>query len=91
MVDEHRCRRRSMASVWLVGIEDEPQRSGEICLFEVFGDAIDRTGPTVGMGIHPFRDPALRDDFSTPRLPIDVTDFHVYAADWRPGPSGLLR
>jgi beta-glucanase (GH16 family) len=27
----------------------------------------------------------LRDDFGTPRLPIDVTDFHVYAADWRPG------
>ena len=30
---------RSMASVWMVGIEDEPHRSGEICLFEVFGDA----------------------------------------------------
>jgi hypothetical protein len=75
---------RSMASVWMVGIEDEPQRSGEICLFEVFGDAIDRTGPAVGIGIHPFRDPALHDDFATPRRPIDVTDFHVYAADWRP-------
>ena len=76
---------RSMASVWMVGIEDEPQRSGEICIFEVFGDAIDRTGPAVGMGIHPFRDPALRDDFATPRLPIDETDFHVYTIDWRPG------
>jgi hypothetical protein len=75
---------RSMASVWMVGIEDEPRRSGEICLFEVFGDTIDRTGPAVGVGIHPFRDPALRDDFATPRLPIDVTDFHVYATDWRP-------
>jgi hypothetical protein len=76
---------RSMASVWLVGVEDEPRRSGEICVCEVFGDAIDPTGPVVGMGIHPFRDPALRDDFGTPRPPIDVTDFHVYAADWRPG------
>jgi len=76
---------RSMASVWMVGVEDEPQRSGEICIFEVFGDAIDRSGPALGMGIHPFRDPALRDDFATPRLPIDVTDFHVYAIDWRPG------
>jgi hypothetical protein len=76
---------RSMASVWMVGIEDEPQRSGEICIFEVFGDAIDRTGPALGMGIHPFRDPALRDDFATPRLPIDVTDFHAYAIDWRRG------
>ena len=76
---------RSMASVWMVGIEDEPQRSGEICVFEVFGDAIDRAGPAVGMGIHPFRDPALRDDFAALRLPVDVTGFHVYAADWRPG------
>jgi glycosyl hydrolase family 16 len=72
---------RSMASVWMVGVEDEPQRSGEICIFEVFGDAID----AVGAGIHPFRDPALRDDFAAPRLPIDVSEFHVYAADWRPG------
>jgi hypothetical protein len=75
----------SMASVWMVGREDQPHRSGEICLFEVFGDAIDQTGPAVGMGIHPFRDPALREDFATPRLPIDVTDFHVYALDWSPG------
>jgi hypothetical protein len=37
------------------------------------------------MGVHPFRDPALRDDFATPRLPIDVAEHHVYAADWRPG------
>ena len=76
---------RSMASVWLVGIEDEPRRSGEICVFEVFGETVDGTGALVGMGIHPFRDPALRDDFDTPRLAIDVTDFHVYAVDWRPG------
>jgi hypothetical protein len=76
---------RSMASVWMVGIEDEPQRSGEICLFEVFGEAIDAGGPAVGMGVHPFRDPALADDFATPRLPLDVTRFHVYTVDWRPG------
>ncbi|MFG2006901.1 glycoside hydrolase family 16 protein [Spirillospora sp. NPDC048911] len=81
---------RSMASVWMVGIEDRPHRSGEICVFEVFGDSIDRTGPAVGMGVHPFRDPALREDFATPRLPIDVTDFHVYAADWRPGRVDLF-
>ncbi|HEX5618239.1 MAG TPA: glycoside hydrolase family 16 protein [Solirubrobacteraceae bacterium] len=76
---------RSMASVWMVGVEDEPQRSGEICIFEIFGDAIDSTGPAVGAGIHPFRDPELRDDFSTSRLAIDASEFHVYTADWRPG------
>jgi glycosyl hydrolase family 16 len=76
---------RSMASVWMVGLEDRPERSGEINLFEVFGDAIDAAGPAVGMGIRPFRDPALTDEFATSPLPIDVTEFHVYAADWRPG------
>jgi hypothetical protein len=72
---------RSMASVWLVGPEDEPQRSGEICVFEVFGDA----PAAVGMGIKPFRDPALSWDFEAPELPIDVREPHDYAADWRHG------
>lgn len=74
---------RSMASVWMVGLEDEPQRCGEICVFEVFGDSLDATGAAVGQGIHPFRDPALVDDFEAPRRTIDVSDWHVYAVDWR--------
>jgi hypothetical protein len=77
---------RSMASVWMVGLEDRPERCGEICVFEVFGDA-----PTaVGMGIHPFRDPRLTDEFDAPRLAIDVAEHHVYAADWRPGRVDFL-
>jgi len=72
---------RSMAAVWLAGIEDRPERSGEICIFEVFGDA-----PTaIGMGIRRFRDPALADEFEAPHLPIDVRERHLYAADWRAG------
>ena len=31
---------RSMFSAWLIGVEDEPNRSGEICLVEVFGDRV---------------------------------------------------
>jgi hypothetical protein len=77
---------RSMASVWMVGLEDRPERCGEICVFEVFGDA-----PTaVGMGVHPFRDPALTEDFAKPRLDIDVADPHVYAADWQRGRVDFL-
>ena len=30
----------SMVSLWMVGIEDQPERCGEICVMEVFGDAI---------------------------------------------------
>jgi hypothetical protein len=80
---------RSMAAVWMVGLEDEPSRSAEICIFEVFGDALSIDGgePTaaVGMGVHPFRDPSITDDFAAPRVAIDVTEFHVYAADWQAG------
>ena len=74
---------RSMASVWMIGVEDAPDRCGEICLFEVFGDAIDAGGAAVGQGVHPFRDPALVDDFEAPRQPVDVGGWHTYAADWR--------
>ena len=85
---------RSMAAVWMVGLEDEPSRSAEICIFEVFGDALSTEDgePTaaVGMGVHPFRDPALTDDFTAPRLTLDVTEFHVFAADWRPGHVNFL-
>ena len=77
---------RSMASVWLSGIEDEPHRCGEICVFEIFGDALESgRSAAVGMGIKPFRDPALIDAFDAERLPIDVREPHDYAADWRPG------
>ena len=77
---------RSMASVWMVGLEDEPDRCGEICVFEVFGEAVEPgRGAAVGMGVHPFRDPALTDDFATPRLELDVAEPHAYAAEWRPG------
>ena len=85
---------RSMASVWMVGIEDEPERSGEICIFEVFGDAVTdeggRRSAAVGMGVHPFRDPALTDEWDAPRQDLDVGEFHTYAAEWRPGRVDFL-
>jgi len=72
---------RSMVAFWLSGVEDVPQRSGEICVMEVFGDAPQR----VGMGLHRFRDPALTEDFDPVPLAIDVSEFHTYAVDWSPG------
>jgi hypothetical protein len=85
---------RSMAAVWMVGLEDEPTRCAEICIFEVFGDAVQAEGgrpsAAVGMGVHPFRDPAITDEFAAERLPIDTAEFHVYAADWQPGRIDFL-
>jgi CTP:molybdopterin cytidylyltransferase MocA len=76
---------RSMASVWMIGLEDDPRRCGEICIFEVFGDALEPGIAAVGSGIKNFRDPALTWEFDAPRLEIDVADPHVYAAEWQPG------
>ena len=78
---------RSMAALWLAGFEDDPEQAqcGELCVFEVFGRALGpSTAPSaeVGVGIKPFRDPALSEDFAAPRLPIDVTAPHTYAVDW---------
>ena len=85
---------RSMAAVWMVGLEDEPTRCAEICIFEVFGDALHDDGGTptaaVGMGVHPFRDPAITDEFAAERVALDVAELHVYAADWRPGRVDFL-
>ena len=76
---------RSMAAFWLSGIEDTPQHSGEICVFEVFGDAVGEGTADVGIGLHKFRDPGLTEDFSAIPLPLDVAEFHTYAVDWAPG------
>ena len=77
---------RSMASVWLSGLEDRPERSGEINVFEVFGDAPE----AIGMGIKKIRDPSLAHHFEAPTLPIDVSEHHVYTSDWRPGRVDFL-
>jgi hypothetical protein len=79
---------RSMFAWWMVGLEDVPERSAEICVVEIFGDAVfgdavdDAPSAAVGMGLHPFRDPSVVDDFQAVRLPIDVAEFHTYAVDW---------
>jgi len=80
---------RSMAAWWLVGLETNPENSGELCVAEVFGDAVTDEGAAVGMGVHAFRDPRLHEDFEAPRVPIDVGEWHVYAVDWREGQASF--
>ena len=82
---------RSMFSAWMVGLEVEPDDCGEICLVEVFGDTLaDDPVAAVGHGIKRIRDPRLREDFVADPRPIDVTEAHVYAVDWRRGEVDFL-
>jgi hypothetical protein len=76
---------RSMFSAWMVGLEDQPQRCGEICLMEVFGNTVAGGRADIGQGIHKFRDPALQEDFSTTTQHLDVAEPHTYGIDWQPG------
>jgi Glycosyl hydrolases family 16 len=73
-----------MVALWMIGYEDEPDRSAEICICEIFGRDVtpDRAG--VGMGVHPFGDPRIRDEFAVEDLAIDARRFHTYAAEWTP-------
>jgi len=73
---------RCMVALWMIGFEDEPERSGEICIAEIFGRNMSEGRAAVGMGIHPFGDPSLKDVFAAEVLSIDATEFHVYTAEW---------
>ena len=54
----------------------------EICIAEIFGRDVHPGGARVGVGVHPYHDPSIRDDFERLSLAIDVRDAHDYAAVW---------
>lgn len=73
---------RSMAALWMSGFEDDPDQAGEICPFEIFGNAVRDGSAEVGMGVKKVYDPHLVHDFDAPRLELDVAQMHTYAVDW---------
>lgn len=85
---EIRCRGgrglRNVFGFWMIGFEDTPQHSAEICPFELKGWNAGSDRATLGFGLHPFGDPTIRDEFFEREFPIDATEFHLYAVDWSP-------
>ena len=75
---------RNMVALWMIGYEDEPERSAEICVCEIFGKDVEEDRAKIGMGVHPFGDPGITDEFAAEPLEIDAREFHVYAVDWAP-------
>jgi len=80
----------TMAALWLIGYEDEPERSAELCVCEIFGRDVSPGRALVGMGVHPFGDPRIGDEFERVPVAIDVREPHEYAAEWRPGRAELF-
>jgi len=76
--------RDCMVALWMIGYEDAPERSGEILILEIFGEDVEAGAARVGMGVRRFADPDLVGDFEKVPLDVDVTAFHVYAAEWTP-------
>jgi hypothetical protein len=78
VTDDPRC----MTALWMIGYEDEPDLSAEICVCEIFGRDVAPDRAAVGMGVHPFGDPLIADEFAAETVAIDAREFHVYAAEW---------
>jgi hypothetical protein len=74
----------NMVALWMIGVGDPPERSAEICIVEIFGRDVSEGAARIGMGLHPFEDPSISDEFGAEPLVIDVRDPHWYAAEWTP-------
>ena len=75
-----------MVGIWLVGFEENgPTEAGEICIAELFGDAIGRHGSKVRAGVKAHHDPRLRTDVVDVPLALDASEAHTYAAKWDHG------
>jgi hypothetical protein len=72
-----------MLAFWLIGFEQAgPEQSGEICVCELFGNARERNGASVNIGVKAHRDHRLHDDMAQVWLDLDITDWHTYSAEW---------
>lgn len=72
----------NVAALWMIGFEDKPEYSAEICIFEMKGHNIHEKSAVIGYGVHPFGDASITDEFYEDEFPVDVTQFNTYAAEW---------
>lgn len=72
----------ALTALWLIGFEDTPDRSGELCVVELFGDRLAGASAAIGAGVHPFGDPTLVDDHRMVPLALDLRAPRDYRAEW---------
>ena len=71
-----------VAALWMIGLEEQPEQSAEICIFELKGQHVEPQSAIIGYGLHPFGDPAIRDEFFEEPMALDVSQYHSYAVEW---------
>jgi hypothetical protein len=74
----------NVVALWMIGYEDSPEKSAEICVFEIKGSNVLERSAKIGYGIHQFQDPKIKEAFYEDDFDIDVTQFHIYSAEWTP-------
>jgi len=74
----------AMVALWMIGYEDEPTRSAEICVCEIFGRDVGTDAARIGMGLHPFGEPSITDAFAAEPVRIDARQTHTYSVVWAP-------
>ncbi|MFW9854469.1 MAG: glycoside hydrolase family 16 protein [Candidatus Thorarchaeota archaeon] len=74
----------NLITLWMIGYEDEPYRSAEICIFEIFGDKVEKNTIEIGYGLHPFGDPNINDEFYKETFNLDIAEFHTFGVHWTP-------
>lgn len=74
----------NVAALWMIGYEDQPQRSAEICIVEIIGTNQPEKGAVIGYGLRPFADPKIQNEFFEDHFEIDIRDFHTFTVEWYP-------
>ena len=74
----------NVAAFWMIGFEDSPEKSGEICIMEVKGQNVKSNQFVNGYGIHPFGDGNLKEEFFEDKVDFNPSVFNIYAARWQP-------
>lgn len=73
-----------MVALWMIGFEEQPHESGEICVCGMFGHEMTAGSAVNGYGVHPYGDTSLHDEFYKDTFAIDASHFHIYAVEWLP-------
>jgi hypothetical protein len=73
-----------MVALWMIGFEEQPEQSAEICICEIMGRHMKANTSQIGYGLHPFNDSAITDEFYQDTMTINGANYHIYAAEWTP-------